>query len=900
MYDGHHFTNFTENNGVKHGMINEIIELQQGKMLVAQNYGQVDVFENGKNRGVFMHGNDTINYLLRINKNSAAAVSNKHLYKWVDDKLKRIGQLPEKFPSYVSQINDSIWIGFENNQVQLYDSLLQFISADMISQCTILFVDHLRRAWIGTNHGLKLLSTDAIVKKKLAYEVGKDGTITTLLPGRHINYVFEDDDHRVWIGTLDGLYKMNSDSHWEKFSKAGGLPSDIITHIMQDREKNIWVGTSAGLAKIPMKNSVRIIGTKEGLSSHMEYSMHYVDSAEILLFSEDKTKLDPATGSIKHEGKLDHQWLPHFDINHEEIITFENKKAYLYKTGNNHPKQIPWPTDTHCFSILQVKENTYLVGLQEGFRLVANNQCWSDTISLPYRISCMVKDRNGRIWAGTFSDGLYWINYTLNGGVFKIQATRIFQKQIPDERIRSLFIDSKNNIWVGARFGGVFCIQPTAANKYHIKTYNVRSGLSANWVTAITEDPKGNIWIGSAQGIDKLIPGNGGYRIFNFGKMNHLSFPINKIKFIPTGQMLAAGLDGLIIAHDEELDTISPGKVFITNIKADFEPVNENGSSNHHQLSYKNSGIRFAFASPNYFNEKCNSFTYRLLGSADTSWTVADNSQSVNYANLQPGIYNFEVRVAGWNGEWSEAVTYKFSVNKPYWQTLWFILLAAMLLAALLYAIYRYRVTQLLRLQKVRNAIATDLHDEIGSTLTNINILSTLSRNNLEKPKEAQNFLGRISEEVSNSMQALDDIIWSVNSKNDSLGESVLRMRRYAAELFDAGQIDYDIKMDERLEEKKLSMQQRRDLYLLYKEIVNNIYKHAAASKVNIELGIHENKIVLLVIDDGVGYDAAKSTNRNGIRNMHLRVGKWNGSIHITTSPGKGTNIQINLPIDAK
>src|SRR5205085_10712176 len=129
-------------------------------------------------------------------------------------------------------------------------------------------------------------------------------------------------------------------------------------------------------------------------------------------------------------------------------------------------------------------------------------------------------------------------------------------------------------------------------------------------------------------------------------------------------------------------------------------------------------------------------------------------------------------------------------------QKAWFIALMIVITGLLAYAIYRYRVRQLIHVQKVRNRIASDLHDEIGSNLTNINILSTLSKRNLAQPQKAGDFLNRISDEVSSSSQALDDIIWSVNTSHDTLEETVARMRRYAAELFDAANISYELYLD--------------------------------------------------------------------------------------------------------
>jgi signal transduction histidine kinase len=215
----------------------------------------------------------------------------------------------------------------------------------------------------------------------------------------------------------------------------------------------------------------------------------------------------------------------------------------------------------------------------------------------------------------------------------------------------------------------------------------------------------------------------------------------------------------------------------------------------------------------------------------------------------------------------------------------------------LIFGLYKYRVAQLIRLQRVRNRIATDLHDEIGSNLTNISILSILSRKNILQPQKAGDFLQRISEEVSSSSQALDDIIWSVNAGHDTLAETVARMRRYAAELFDSANISYELDLDPAFEERKLDMEQRRDLYLLYKEAVNNISKHASAKKVSILVAIEHNQIILSVKDDGRGFDQRKQTHRHGLKSMHERVRKWKGRMEVESTAAKGTSIEIRLTV---
>jgi len=197
----------------------------------------------------------------------------------------------------------------------------------------------------------------------------------------------------------------------------------------------------------------------------------------------------------------------------------------------------------------------------------------------------------------------------------------------------------------------------------------------------------------------------------------------------------------------------------------------------------------------------------------------------------------------------------------------------------------------------VRNRIATDLHDDIGTTLTNISILSELSKKNLQQKEDASTFLDRIAEEVHNSSQALDDIVWSINTKNDTLEQTVARMRRYAAEVFDAANIAYSLQLDEQFERYKLNMEQRRDCFLIFKETINNIYKHANAKQVQIKVWIERGYLHMNINDDGKGFDTNTHTHRNGIKNIHNRIEKWKGRILLKSVPGKGTLTEVSIPL---
>lgn len=235
--------------------------------------------------------------------------------------------------------------------------------------------------------------------------------------------------------------------------------------------------------------------------------------------------------------------------------------------------------------------------------------------------------------------------------------------------------------------------------------------------------------------------------------------------------------------------------------------------------------------------------------------------------------------------------------TSPLWQNAWFIVVCIILLAVVLYAFYRYRINQLIQLQQVRNGIATDLHDDIGTTLTNISILAELSKKNLYNEEQVGVFLDRITEEVARSSQALDDIVWSINTKNDTLEETVARMRRYAAEVFDVANITYTLHLDEQFEHHKLNMEQRRDCFLVFKESINNIYKHACAKNVYIKVWMDKGQMHMVIQDDGKGFDITTSSHRNGIKNIRNRIQRWNGSLTMTSAEGEGTVTDVKMPV---
>jgi signal transduction histidine kinase len=207
------------------------------------------------------------------------------------------------------------------------------------------------------------------------------------------------------------------------------------------------------------------------------------------------------------------------------------------------------------------------------------------------------------------------------------------------------------------------------------------------------------------------------------------------------------------------------------------------------------------------------------------------------------------------------------------------------------------KISRHLVAEKVRTDIARDLHDEMGSTLTSINILSKLALQQSGTPDMHAN-LQKIKDYSGNIMESMGDIVWAINPLNDSIDRMILRMRELAEELLEPAGINYHFQLEEEVKALILDVNQRKELYLVYKEALNNAVKYSQASEIVISLKQHSHELKLQLHDNGIGFDSCKSYSGNGINNMHSRAKKIAADLQIHSSKGSGTDICMTLKID--
>ncbi|HMD00307.1 MAG TPA: histidine kinase, partial [Ferruginibacter sp.] len=228
---------------------------------------------------------------------------------------------------------------------------------------------------------------------------------------------------------------------------------------------------------------------------------------------------------------------------------------------------------------------------------------------------------------------------------------------------------------------------------------------------------------------------------------------------------------------------------------------------------------------------------------------------------------------------------------------IWFYALIAVITGGIFYALYYFRLKQIMKTEQIRSEISRNLHDEVGSTLTNISLGSLLAQKQLHDQHALQRILKKIYEDSQHVSESMREIVWSINPTIDTLGEALPRMLHYASELLEAEDIELQAEIAPEIENIKLTMQKRRDLYMIFKETVNNLAKHSKATIVTIRFHLNEKVLVMSVSDNGVGFDTTAPLINNGLKNMQERAARHQWKLNIRSAFGAGTSINLKAQI---
>jgi signal transduction histidine kinase len=357
--------------------------------------------------------------------------------------------------------------------------------------------------------------------------------------------------------------------------------------------------------------------------------------------------------------------------------------------------------------------------------------------------------------------------------------------------------------------------------------------------------------------------------------------------------------DSVKLKHD-------PPHVLVTDFKIFDTSFNHLLSEKQITLKYNQNFFSIEFAAPYFTGAADVQYSYMLEG-FDKDWINAGTRNTVSYTNVDGNVYRFKVRATSEPGVWSnDYAVVVIEVIPPIWKRLPFYIVCFAIAALIIYALYRYRINELLKRQAIRNKIAQDLHDSVGSTLSSVSVYSQVAKIQQEKGnnQELKDVLQKISTTSTDMISEMNDIVWAINPRNDSMEKIVQRMESFAKPLLQAKNISFSFYYDPAVLNINLPMEERKNFYLIFKEAANNVLKYSDCKQLDVSIHISHNMVSLLVKDDGAGFDvdtmktlAAKSLSGNGLNNMKRRAKEMKGECNIASSPGKGTTVHLKFPL---
>ncbi len=285
-------------------------------------------------------------------------------------------------------------------------------------------------------------------------------------------------------------------------------------------------------------------------------------------------------------------------------------------------------------------------------------------------------------------------------------------------------------------------------------------------------------------------------------------------------------------------------------------------------------------------------YLYRLLGNdIDSAW-VMSAYPVVHFQDFQEGDFVFQIKSSN---KKLPVKTLKISREIPFYYTTWFkfsiVIYFMILIGVGIYLLFLYDFRQKLRLQGVRNQIAADLHDEVGSNLNSIAIFVEVLRK--KATPDILPILDKIIDNSKESITLMQDTIWTINPKNDSVEKLFERMRSFAYQILASSDValDFEIKAD--LKKVNFTMEQRKNIYLIFKEAINNIVKHAYASKAGVIINKTDDKLQITIEDNGKGFDINSDFGGNGLHNFKTRAEEAEIEFNISSKIGLGTKIEV-------
>lgn len=596
--------------------------------------------------------------------------------------------------------------------------------------------------------------------------------------------------------------------------------------------------------------------------------------------------------------------------------------------------------ETKIRALLPTREGDLWVGTVQGVARMRDGQRVNYVSAQRWggqEVRALFEDRTGRIWIGTGGAGLWCLQ---NERLSALTTT----DGLSSDFVWALHEDADGVLWIGTQRG-----LNRLENK-RVTAFTATQGVPETVVNCIVEDDLGCLWIGHDRGIRRMrrqdlndVAAGTAQSVVCANYDEHdglLSVEINGQKSQPSaiktrdGRLWFATTKGVAIFDPPHLpDTTNALQVVIEQIRANGQIVFENGPEG---ASSTNTSSRFdvgnmsfhlppggadvldvSYTACVFVGPDKVQFKHRL-GGVDRDWIDAGPRRRATYLNLRPGHYRFEVIAADKYGARSAVLTgFAFWLAPHFWQTTWFYSVGLLGLAGAVCGVYRWRVAELRKHQKLeresallreRERLAKDLHDGLGGSLTRLTLLADLADDVAPDAPDLQSRFQKVSRSTREALHAVRDIIWSAQPAYDTLESLALRLCDYAEHLCGTGEIRCRLHLPTPLPARWLSQDHRREVLFAAKEALHNVVKHSAASELRVRVEVDGAGFTIEIADNGRGFTAPPPTSDlrppasglavHGLRTMRERIEGLGGRFSIDSQPGRGTTVRLWVPLE--
>jgi signal transduction histidine kinase len=733
-------------------------------------------------------------------------------------------------------------------------------------------------------------------------------------------------DGRLAVSTYDeGLQFMLPSNTVQQLDAEHGLPADYVTALVEDREGNLWIGAGdQGLCRL-RPSSIEMMSPPDGWGNWSVQTVIAARDGSVWAGTEGAgiyrlrngtwTHLDRAAGltnlAVKTmlEDPAGRIWA---GLTNGDFGVFEDDKFRPMFTD-----QAVGPIT----AVFQTRGGEMWVGGLLGVGRIVQDRLEvvrSERGRLA-QISGFAEAEDGTVWIASVGNGL---------GRYQNGVLELLRKDegLPSDYVWSLHSGHDGTLWIGTYDRGL-----VAYRDGRFRQIATTHGIPGNMVAQIIADESGALWLGTNGGIARVRQAE--LERFVSGKIERVSAEVFELsEGLPT-RALSGGSqagacrtpDGLLwFATDRGLARIDPRisppvaplpPVIIETIRIDGSEVSAAGSSTHHSIRMEPGSRRLEieYTGLNLTSPNRVLFRYRMEG-ADENWNEAETRRTAYFSYLRPGRYVFRVQSVSGDGAGGPEASLQVDVEPQFWETSWFVALAAVgslgLVAGVVYGVTHSRhrrqiarIEQVHAIERDRTRIAHDIHDEIGSGLTQLSILSHSAQAAETKEGERAGRLREIEKTVTEMTAAIDEIVWAVNPRHDSLESLISYLCGVVQEFARRVGLQCNIDAPYDLERLEVTAEFRHELYLVVREALHNVTKHAAATEVRFSVASEPDGFVFRLEDNGCGFPKETTAPTTavptgvGLESMRQRITKLGGTLSCTNRAEGGAVVAFRVAL---